>query len=154
LIYLKVTHAVTLEVIADNIIRVIAAPGKELVPTQSLITVYHKRPDLSWDVVPTASRDSLSLKTRSLEAIVDLKTGAVTFLDVMVTSLKLLSAITALNDRILFSIRFWPRVAGRRLLPAHLTLGRKGEKMAADFIFESKFFANLRIFKLIYEFLS
>ncbi len=33
------SRAVKLEVIADNIIRVIAAPGKEMAATQSLVTV-------------------------------------------------------------------------------------------------------------------
>jgi len=74
-------NAVKLEVISDNIIRVIAAPGKEFIASQSLVTVYSKRPDLSWDVIPSASKDSLTLKTNSLKAIIDLKTGAVTFLD-------------------------------------------------------------------------
>lgn len=73
------SNAVKLEVITDNIIRVMAAPGKEMTPTQSLVTVYSKRPGLSWDVIP--SKDSLTLKTKKLTAIVDLKTGAVTFRD-------------------------------------------------------------------------
>lgn len=73
------SNAVKLEVITDNIIRVMAAPGKEMAPTQSLVTVYSKRPGLSWDVIP--SKDSLTLKTKKLTAIVDLKTGAVTFRD-------------------------------------------------------------------------
>ena len=73
------SNAVKLEVISDNIIRVIAVPGKEIAPVQSLITVYTKRPDLFWNVIPT--KDSLTLKTKKLTAVVDLKTGAVTFRD-------------------------------------------------------------------------
>jgi alpha-D-xyloside xylohydrolase len=73
------SNAVKLEVIADNIIRVIAAPGKEILPIQSLITVYSKRTDLIWNVVP--SKDNLTLKTKTLTAIVNLKTGAVAFFD-------------------------------------------------------------------------
>ena len=73
------SNAVKLEVISDNIIRVIVAPGKEIAPAQSLITVYTKRPDLFWTVIP--SKDNLTLKTKKLTAIVDLKTGAVTFRD-------------------------------------------------------------------------
>ena len=73
------SNAVKLEVIADNIIRVIASPGKEIALTQSLVTVYSKRPDLSWTVIP--SKETLTLKTKSLSAIVDLKTGVVTFRD-------------------------------------------------------------------------
>jgi alpha-D-xyloside xylohydrolase len=73
------SNAVKLEVISDNIIRVIVAPGKEIAPAQSLITVYTKRPDLSWNVIP--AKNNLTLKTKKLTAVVDLKTGAVTFLD-------------------------------------------------------------------------
>jgi putative endonuclease len=36
--------------------------------------------------------------------------------------------------RTFFSIRIWPRAVGRRLSPPHLTLGRKGEKLAADYL--------------------
>lgn len=72
-------NTVKLEVIADNIIRVIAAPGKEIERTQSLVTVYTKRPDLSWDVIP--SKECVTLKTKSLTAVVNLKTGTVSFLD-------------------------------------------------------------------------
>jgi len=73
------SNAVKLEVITDNIIRVLAAPGKEIAPTQSLVTVYRKRPDLSWNVI--SSKENVTLKTKSLTAVVDLKTGAVSFLD-------------------------------------------------------------------------
>jgi alpha-D-xyloside xylohydrolase len=74
-----VSRAVKLEVIADNIIRVIAAPGKEMAADQSLVTTYSKKPGLAWNVVP--SKGSLTLKTKSLAAIVDLKTGVVSFFD-------------------------------------------------------------------------
>jgi alpha-D-xyloside xylohydrolase len=77
--YTGTSNAVKLEVISENIIRVIAAPGKEMGSAQSLITVYTKRPDLFWNVIP--NKDSLTLKTKKLTAVVDLKTGAVTFRD-------------------------------------------------------------------------
>lgn len=73
------SNAVKLEVVSDNIIRVIAAPGKEIARTQSLVTVYNKRTDLSWNVIP--AKGTLTLKTKNLSAIADLKTGVVTFLD-------------------------------------------------------------------------
>jgi alpha-D-xyloside xylohydrolase len=73
------SNAVKLEVIADNIIRVTAAPGKEIAFTQSLVTVYTKKPDLTWNVI--SAKDKLSLKTKALTAVVDLKTGAVSFWD-------------------------------------------------------------------------
>jgi alpha-D-xyloside xylohydrolase len=73
------SRAVKLEVIADNIIRVIAMPGREMATTQSLATAYSKKPGLTWNVVPT--KTSLTLKTKSLSAVVDLKTGVVSFFD-------------------------------------------------------------------------
>ncbi|MFL5744476.1 MAG: TIM-barrel domain-containing protein, partial [Niastella sp.] len=78
-IFTGTSNAVKLEVVSDNIIRITAAPGKEIAATQSLVTVYTKRPDLFWNVIPT--KDSLTLKTKKLTAVVDLKTGAVTFCD-------------------------------------------------------------------------
>ena len=72
-------NAVKLEVIADNIIRVIAAPGKKVLPVHSLVTVYSKRPGLDWNIIP--GKGNLALKTKELTAIVDLKTGAVSFRD-------------------------------------------------------------------------
>jgi alpha-D-xyloside xylohydrolase len=74
------SNAVKLEVITDNIIRVIAAPGKDILPTQSLITVYSKRSDLTWNVA--SSKDNLILKTKALTAIVNIKTGTVSFFDI------------------------------------------------------------------------
>lgn len=73
------TNAVKLEVVSDNIIRVTASPGKEIAVSQSLVTVYSKRADILWDVIP--SKENLTLKTKRLTAIVELKTGAVTFQD-------------------------------------------------------------------------
>lgn len=72
-------HAVKLEVVADNIIRVIAAPGKEIVPGNSLITVYEKNPGLTWNVI--TSKESITVKTSKLLATIDRKTGAVNFTD-------------------------------------------------------------------------
>jgi alpha-D-xyloside xylohydrolase len=74
-----VTNAVKLEVVSDHIIRVIAAPGKEILTSKSLVTVYAKNPGLSWNVVP--SKENLTLITKSLRVIVNLKTGAVSFRD-------------------------------------------------------------------------
>jgi alpha-D-xyloside xylohydrolase len=79
-VFTGTSNAVKLEVISDNIIRVIAAPGKEIVSTQSLMIVYAKRRDLSWNII--SSKDNLILKTKTLTAIVNLKTGAVTFSDI------------------------------------------------------------------------
>ncbi|MGN6247191.1 MAG: TIM-barrel domain-containing protein [Ginsengibacter sp.] len=73
------SKAVKLEVISDNIIRVIAAPGKKIFARKSLITVYSVRNDVTWNV--DSSKGRLALKTKTLTAIVNLKTGAVSFLD-------------------------------------------------------------------------
>jgi alpha-D-xyloside xylohydrolase len=78
-IFTGTSNAVKLEVISDNIIRVIAAPGKDIAATQSLITTYSKKTDISWNTIP--SKDRLTLKTKKITAIVDLKTGVVTFRD-------------------------------------------------------------------------
>jgi alpha-D-xyloside xylohydrolase len=72
-------NAVKLEVISDNIIRVTAAPGREMPVKQSLVTVYTKRTDLAWDVIP--SKESITVKTKALIATVNLKSGVVVFYD-------------------------------------------------------------------------
>jgi alpha-D-xyloside xylohydrolase len=71
--------AVKLTVIADNIIRVIASPGKEITPSESLITVYTKKENIFWNVIST--KETITLRTKSLNAIVNLKTGIVIFRD-------------------------------------------------------------------------
>jgi alpha-D-xyloside xylohydrolase len=73
------SKAVKLEVVSDNIIRVIAAPEKEIIPSESLITVYTKDSGLKWQV--EESSDKVILKTKALIAEVDLKTGVVVFSD-------------------------------------------------------------------------
>ena len=69
-IFTGISHAVKLQVVSDHIIRVIASPGKEIASTQSLVTDYNKRSDLSWSAVPSKE---------NLFAIVGLKTGAISF---------------------------------------------------------------------------
>lgn len=73
------SYAVKLEVVSDNIIRVRAVPGKDVIATQSLITVEAQRPDVKWDLIP--SKDKLTLKTKLLTAIINLNSGAVSFWD-------------------------------------------------------------------------
>lgn len=72
-------NAVKLEVVTENIIRVLVAPAKEILPVESLVTVYSKRNDLAWTVYH--SGESVSIKTKNLTAVVNTKTGAVSFLD-------------------------------------------------------------------------
>lgn len=78
-VFTGISAAVKLEVVSDNIIRVIASPGKEILASQSLVTVYSKRSDRFWNVV--SSKESILLNTKSLTAIVNLKTGVVSFQD-------------------------------------------------------------------------
>jgi alpha-D-xyloside xylohydrolase len=78
-LYTGTAHAVKLEVVADGIIRVVVAPGKELPPSKSLVTVYTRDPKLAWEVVP--AKEQVTLKTKSLSAVAHLKTGAVSFYD-------------------------------------------------------------------------
>ena len=73
------SKAVKLEVIADNIIRVIAAPGKGIFPVQSLMTIYTAKAGQGWNVIP--AKEILTLKTKSITAVVNLKTGVVSFWD-------------------------------------------------------------------------
>ena len=77
--YTGTSQAVKLELVSDNIIRVTAAPRKTLPPFQSLVTVHAKQPALKWEVTP--AKESVTLKTKALRAVVNLKTGAVSFLD-------------------------------------------------------------------------
>ena len=78
-IFTGTSNVVKLEVISDNIIRVIAVPGKEIAAIQSLVTVYSRGPGFSWNTIP--AEDSLTLKTKEIAATINLKTGAVTFSD-------------------------------------------------------------------------
>jgi alpha-D-xyloside xylohydrolase len=69
---------VQLKVIADNIVRVVAVPDKNLQPLKSLIITGGKT-DAKFDVIN--SKESVSLKTSKLIATVNLQTGAVRFFD-------------------------------------------------------------------------
>jgi alpha-D-xyloside xylohydrolase len=69
---------VQLKVVSDNIIRVIAVPTNNAQPLKSLI-VSGAQPTPKFDVVH--SKESVSLKTSKLTAVVNLQTGAVSFYD-------------------------------------------------------------------------
>lgn len=74
------SKAVKLEVISDHIIRVVAAPGKELSSSKSLVTAFTKNQKLNW--VTSSDKEKVTLKTKALTAVVQLKTGAVSFFDI------------------------------------------------------------------------
>lgn len=73
------SRAVKLEVVSDNIIRVVAAAGKEINEGKSLVTVYKKQPGVTWQIIPSA--DKINLKTKALTVVINRKTGAVSFYD-------------------------------------------------------------------------
>lgn len=78
-LYTGTSQAVRLEVVADNIIRVTAAPGQTFAATPSLVTVYTHTVKQGWEVVP--AKEVVTLKTKALKAVAHLKTGAVSFYD-------------------------------------------------------------------------
>ena len=78
-VFTGTVHAVKLEVISDDIIRVVVSPGTEITNTQSLVVVTGTQPDSTWEIV--SDEEKLTLKTKKIVAEVNLKTGAVTFFD-------------------------------------------------------------------------
>ena len=76
-------HAVRLQVISDNIIRVLSSPDPFLAPVtgegNSLITVYKPDSSIFWELHSDPSL--VVLKTRRLTATVTVATGAVHFMD-------------------------------------------------------------------------
>src|SRR5688500_15040780 len=71
------SKAVKLEVVSDYIIRVLASPRKDILPTESLVTVYTRDPKLKWRTEENG--DKVVLKTKALIAEVNMKTGVVNF---------------------------------------------------------------------------
>jgi alpha-D-xyloside xylohydrolase len=72
-------QAVQLQVISNNIIRVLASPASGFSNDESLITVYAKPTPGNFTINETG--DAVAVKTASLTAIVNKKTGAVSFTD-------------------------------------------------------------------------
>lgn len=75
--YTGTSNAIMLEVISDDIVKVIASPRKDFVPTQSLITAYAKINNLLWKVA--VLNEKVVLNTKNLTVEVNPKTGAVSF---------------------------------------------------------------------------
>lgn len=73
------TRMVQLQVVRENIIRIVATPEKGRLEKKSLITVYTQNPNLKWSTF--SDKEKVSLKTGTLTAVVQLKTGAVVFFD-------------------------------------------------------------------------
>src|SRR5688500_12777257 len=70
---------IELKVIDDYIIRVIAVADKNIQQNKSLIISPTQRKVVKWNV--TSNKQTVTLKTSRLTAIVDLQTGAVSFFD-------------------------------------------------------------------------
>ncbi|HTF30021.1 MAG TPA: TIM-barrel domain-containing protein, partial [Flavitalea sp.] len=75
----KRLQAVRLEVVSDNIIRVLVLADREKPAVKSLITIYEINPELSWKIDST--KESVTLSTASLSALVNLESGTVSFTD-------------------------------------------------------------------------
>ena len=73
--------AVRLQVINDNIIRVIASPQKDFPPVKSLIISYTNAALPQWELVPDKAGHAVTIKTKSLSITAGLKTGKVLFYD-------------------------------------------------------------------------
>ena len=72
-------RALKLQVISNNIIRVVASPSRELSEVKSLITIYDQTKTTGWTVATKAGEVQLS--TPVLTANVILSTGAISFKD-------------------------------------------------------------------------
>src|SRR5687767_9716525 len=77
--FTETPQTVELEVITDNIMRVKAAPGKNIPAVNSLITDISKKLNLVWTVL--SSKESVTLKTKALSAVIQLQSGAVAYYD-------------------------------------------------------------------------
>ena len=73
------SRSVKLQVISDNIIRVISSPDLSITPRQSLITVYSIDPAAQWEI--HSDEKQVVLRTPLLVATVSIATGAVRFTD-------------------------------------------------------------------------
>ncbi len=71
------SRAVKLEVLSPTIIRVVASPGKKFPETNSLVRIMNRVPGTQWNVIDT--KETITLKTSAIKAVVTVKTGAVDF---------------------------------------------------------------------------
>ena len=75
------TRAIRLQVISDNIIRVLASPQKEFPALKSLVTVRRNSQTPEWNLVPGQDKENITLKTKLITAIANISTGNVLFYD-------------------------------------------------------------------------
>ncbi|MEI9910269.1 MAG: TIM-barrel domain-containing protein [Bacteroidota bacterium] len=71
--------AIRLQVINDEIIRVVASPQKEFPVVKSLVTVYKKDTLPQWDLLTNNDKVNLTLKTKLISAVVNLTSGSIIF---------------------------------------------------------------------------
>jgi alpha-D-xyloside xylohydrolase len=72
-------QTVKLEVVSQNIIRVLVSPGNTLPQVNSFVTVYRKDPSVVWSL--DSASGFVTLKTKALSATVQLQSGTVAFFD-------------------------------------------------------------------------
>lgn len=75
------TRAIRLQIISDNIIRVLASPTKEFPARHSLVTIYKSETLPKWDLVSEEDKENVTLKTKSMTVVANLTTGNVLFYD-------------------------------------------------------------------------
>jgi alpha-D-xyloside xylohydrolase len=71
--------AIKLQVINDNILRITASPQKEFPGIKSLIISYTNAALTQWDLGSDNSNNTVTLKTKLISAVADLKTGRIVF---------------------------------------------------------------------------
>jgi alpha-D-xyloside xylohydrolase len=71
---------IKVQVLTDNIVRIVASPQKDLSLRQSLIVNYDRNSIPEWDLIPLDSQ-KISLKTKLITVQADLTTGALSFYD-------------------------------------------------------------------------
>ncbi|MEO5564386.1 MAG: TIM-barrel domain-containing protein [Chitinophagaceae bacterium] len=75
------TRAIRLQIISENIIRVLASPQKEFPVQNSLITVYKTGKLPEWTLISENDKENITLKTKLITAVANLITGTVIFHD-------------------------------------------------------------------------
>lgn len=73
-------RAVRLQVVSENIIRVLASPDREFALPKSLIVIYNNPSLPKWELIENG-KDSVILKTSRLSAVAHLTTGNIVFYD-------------------------------------------------------------------------
>src|SRR5215471_18738797 len=73
--------ATRLQVISDNIIRVVASPEKEFPAVKSLMVNYRGKVVPQWDIVTNENPTKVAIKTKRISAVINFNSGQVEFYD-------------------------------------------------------------------------